>query len=63
MKLMKSDKMLYRGLHLFKKKGLNGMTSVSRRNIFILVIGPLYMIVGSRVSKVNCPLDGWDLMK
>jgi hypothetical protein len=31
MNLMKSDKMLYRGIHLFKNKGINGMTSISRR--------------------------------
>jgi hypothetical protein len=60
---MKSDKMLFRGLHSFKNKGLNGMTSTSRRNIFSQVIGPFYMTIGSRISRVNCPLDGWDPMK
>jgi hypothetical protein len=57
------NKILCRGLHSFKNKGLNGMTSTSRRNPFSQVIGPFYMIVGSIISRVNCPLDGWDPMK
>jgi hypothetical protein len=34
MRLMRSDKMLFKGLPLYKNKGLNGMISTSRRSLF-----------------------------
>jgi hypothetical protein len=55
--------MLFKGPPLYKNKGLNGMTNTSRRSIFSQVIGPYCMIVGSRILKVNCLLDGFDPMK
>ena len=63
MRLMKSDNILFKVPPLYKNKGLNGMTSTSRRSIFNKVIGPYCMIAGSIILKVNYLLYGWDPMK
>jgi hypothetical protein len=38
------------------------MTSTSKRSPSSQVIGPSYMIVDSKILKVNCLLDGWGPM-
>jgi len=37
---------------------INGMTIISKRSPFSQVIGPSYMIVGSKILRVNCLLYG-----
>jgi hypothetical protein len=53
MSWMKSGRKYFKEPPLFKRRGKNGITSISKRKNFNQDIGPCCMTTGLRTSKVS----------